>query len=153
MLCTAKYVKITIICFKILENKPSLLPPASEGWQEVIFSVCPHFGGGTRSSLGWVGGSQSSLGRGGYPNLGQGGPNPALDGRGPVPAGGGPSHGGLVSAGGESHPWDISHLAILILPVWCPSCKWALFLWAAPYIVLSPMEFWEVRLSQEIFGR
>ena len=76
-------------------TKFPLLPPASEGWGKVLFSVCQSIprrggggtrsslGGGSRSSLGW-GGTRSSLGRGGvliqpwmggYPNLGWGVPH------------------------------------------------------------------------------
>ena len=42
-----------------------LLPPASEGWRKVIFSVCPHFGGGG-GVPGLGRGVQSQI-EGGYP--------------------------------------------------------------------------------------
>ena len=60
--------------------------------------------------------------------------------------GGGGVHVWLGShvQGGIPQSCDLSHNAFLMLPVWCPSCKWALLLWVAPYIVLSPMEFWEM---------
>ena len=78
------------------------LPPASEGWRKVMFSLCPPFGGGTPSQVWvggtlarsgwwgdtpsqvWVGGTQPGLDGGGYP--GQvwmvGVPQPGLDGGG-----------------------------------------------------------------------
>ena len=63
-----------------ISNKYSLLPPASEGLREVIFSVCPHFWGGypiqpwTEEGYliqPWMGG-YPNLGRWAYPNLGWG---------------------------------------------------------------------------------
>ena len=56
-----------------------LLPPASEGWGKVIFSVCSHLWGGGRypiRGLAWRGGGGypvSGLGGGGYPVPGLGG--------------------------------------------------------------------------------
>ena len=71
-----------------------LLPPASEGWREVIFSVCPHLRG--------MGGGYpiSGLGGGGYPisGLGRGYPIPGPGGGGPHPRSGGVPH--PMSGGG-----------------------------------------------------
>ena len=70
------------------------LPPASEGWREVIFSLCVsvHTWGG--------GGPDPALDGGGYPNLGQGG-YPNLEGGYPI-SGGVPQPwmGGTPSPGG-----------------------------------------------------
>ena len=57
------------------------------------------------------GGSQSQPG--GVPVPAQGGPDPSW---------GGPNSGGVPIPGG-SQPCDLSQHAILILPLWCPSCK------------------------------
>ena len=48
----------------------------------------------------------------------QGGPSPSPSQGGPSPSWGVP-----VPAGGGSQPCDLSQHAILILPLWCPSCK------------------------------
>ena len=81
----------------------SLLPPASEGWGKVIFSVCSHLGGGgvphlrsgvgrypisggggvphLRSEVGGYPGQVWMVGRGyPIPGLGWGVPQPGLDG-------------------------------------------------------------------------
>ena len=46
----------------------ALLPPASEGWGKVIFSVCPHLQGGYPVP-GLDGGTPSQVWTGGYPIL------------------------------------------------------------------------------------
>ena len=77
----------------------AFLPPASEGWGKVMFSVCPHLGGGgsvqpegSESSRG----GQSSLG--GWVSAARGGISPARGGS--VQPGGQSSQGGGQSAGG-----------------------------------------------------
>ena len=68
------------------------------------------------------GGSQSQLGGSQF----RGGPSPLVGGSqselGGPNSRGGPSQGGPNSGGG-SQPCDLSQHAILILPLWCPSCK------------------------------
>ena len=87
-----------------------LLPPASEGWREVIFSLCVsvHTWGGGYLPSGWWGGGtylRSGWGGGGYlPWLGWGVPNfPGLGGGGCLPWlgwGGVPNFPGLDMGGG-----------------------------------------------------
>ena len=85
-----------------LHIKQILLPPASEGWGKVMFSVCLHLGGGV-SPAGWGGGGSGPAGRGG------GGSGPAGRGGDQVsqPMGGGGS--GQVSqptgGGGVRSSW------------------------------------------------
>ena len=97
--------KILVTNDFVLRNKArSLLPPASEGWGKVMFSVCSHLGGGGQVSQPMEGGGGSgpaSVG-GGQVQLagGGGGSGPASGGGGQVQlAGGGGS--GPASGGGQ----------------------------------------------------
>ena len=70
------------------EGGRGALPPASEGWRKVMFSLCPPFGGGVPClRSGWGGGTLSQVWMGGYPISGLGGgcPIPGLDGGYPIP--------------------------------------------------------------------
>ena len=50
-----------------------LLPPASEGWGKVMFSVCSHLGGGSLSRLSPGGGQSAGGGQSGTGEVGQSG--------------------------------------------------------------------------------
>ena len=102
----------------------SFLPPASEGWRKVMFSLCPPFrggypipglwGGGTPARSGWWGGTPARSGWLGvpWPGLDGGGglPQPGLDGEGvPQPGLDGWGYPGQVWMVGEypSQVWMV----------------------------------------------
>ena len=85
---------------------PGFLPPASEGWRKVMFSLCPPFRGGGTPSQVWVGG--------GYPisGLGRGVPHPRSRWGGgyPIPGSGRGGTPSQVYVGGVPPPdlgWGI----------------------------------------------
>ena len=87
----------------INDKNPRLLPPASEGWGTVMFSVCPHLGGGGVSPAGEEGGWFSPARGGLSPAGGGGGVSPAGGlGQSSWRVGGGQSARGGQSAGGGS---------------------------------------------------
>ena len=90
------------------EKKLPCLPPTSEGWGNVIVSVCPHLqgGGGTPSEV-WMGVPylRSRWGGDPYPSLdGRGNPIPGSDGWYPIPG----LDEGVPHARSE---WDVRHSA------------------------------------------
>ena len=97
---SVKSVSIDMIGIFWRSTTRHLLPPASEGWGKVMFSVCSHLGGGggsgpagggVRSVSRWGGGGSGSSWQGGVRSV-------SRWGGGSGPAGGG--GGGSVSGGG-----------------------------------------------------
>ena len=94
--CIANYCKIlildvlTLFGFFTISKSDAFLPPASEGWGKVIFSVCSHLQGGGYPISGLRGvphlrsGVPHLRSEGGYPISGQGVPHLRSEGGYPI---------------------------------------------------------------------
>ena len=90
------------VCTERTKVSAGYLPPASEGWGKVMFSVCSHLGGGGVSPAGGGSGQSSWWGGGQVQLAGMGGVSPARR-RGQVQ----PARGGIRSSqrrGGQVQP-------------------------------------------------